>query len=67
MIGGGEINFARFDVDAAEMNVIGSGDIRIGEVLSLEVNIIGSGDIFYGGEPELDSNVLGSGGLNRRQ
>ena len=65
--GNGEINLAELDADAAEVNIVGSGDARVGEVGRLEANIIGSGDIFYAGTPELDSNVLGSGDLNRRR
>ena len=61
------MNLSSLPADSAEINVIGSGDARVGKVLFLEVNIIGSGDIYYSGEPEIDSTVLGSGDLNRQR
>lgn len=66
IIGGGEIDFTPVDVHYADINIVGSGEARLGEVKAMEVNVIGSGDVSYSGEPEIDSNVIGSGDLNRR-
>ena len=63
IIGGGTIDMTPVDFDYSEINIVGSGDARIGEGSAMDVNIIGSGDVAYNGEPELDTNVMGSGDI----
>ena len=66
IVGSGDVNFAGLDGDQAEINVVGSGNARVGEIRRLAATILGSGDIHYRGDPDIDQTIFGSGRLQRK-
>lgn len=64
IVGSGDIDFRRIDAVGAEVNIVGSGDARIGALQTLDVTVLGSGDIYYRGRPDISTTILGSGRLH---
>ena len=64
----GSGTFDSFDmqIQTAEANIFGSGDIYLGAQESLNASITGSGDIIYEGSPKVRSNITGSGDIESR-
>lgn len=66
VLGSGDADFRGLDGTNAEVNIIGSGEVRLGVLEALEANILGSGDVIYRGEPQLEQRIIGSGSLSRK-
>ncbi|MDO8862130.1 DUF2807 domain-containing protein [Haliea sp. E1-2-M8] len=66
VVGSGDVNFAGLDSTEAEINIVGSGTARVGEVRALDVTIMGGGDVYYRGDPDIDQTIFGSGRLQRK-
>lgn len=64
IVGSGDIDFRRIDATDVEVNIVGSGDARMGGVEELDVTVLGSGDVHYRGEPDISTTILGSGRLH---
>ncbi|MHA7816100.1 MAG: GIN domain-containing protein [Pseudohaliea sp.] len=64
IVGSGDIDFRRINATDVEVNIVGSGDARVGGVLDLDVTVLGSGDVYYRGEPDISTTILGSGRLH---
>jgi hypothetical protein len=64
IVGSGDIDFRRINTSDVEVNIVGSGDARVGAVQTLDVTVLGSGDIHYRGEPAISTTILGSGRLH---
>ena len=61
--GSGDINAFDLEVQEANIEIVGSGDVRTTVLQSLRGRITGSGDIYYKGTPVLDVEITGSGEL----
>lgn len=66
IVGSGDVNFAGLDGDEANINIVGSGTARVGEVRELDATIMGSGSIHYRGDPDIKQTLFGSGRLQRK-
>jgi hypothetical protein len=64
IVGSGDIDFRRIDAADVEVNIVGSGDARVGSIEELNVTVLGSGDVYYRGEPDISTTILGSGSLH---
>ena len=64
--GSGDIDTTKMPVDAADVTVTGSGEVKVNATKSIRAQITGSGDIrFAGNPPEVHSTVTGSGNVKR--
>jgi len=59
--GSGDISAMGVQVEAATVQISGSGNASIHSTENLEVRISGSGDVYYKGRPRMSSKVSGSG------
>lgn len=59
--GSGDVSAFDLECNVADINVSGSGDVRVLVNNLLKARISGSGDIFYRGNPTLDIDISGSG------
>jgi Putative auto-transporter adhesin, head GIN domain len=64
--GSGEVRAFDFNVDEADIETFGSGNMYINTWRYLVARINGSGDIIYEGNPRIDAYKYGSGNLRRR-
>jgi hypothetical protein len=65
--GSGDISALDVQVEAAMIQISGSGDASIHSTENLEVRISGSGDVYYKGRPRMSSKVSGSGDVVSRE
>lgn len=63
----GSGNISAFDLitEECDIEIIGSGDVKVNVTDRLDVEIMGSGDVYYKGNPIIDSDVMGSGEVKR--
>lgn len=59
--GSGDISAIGVQVEAATIQISGSGNTSIHSTENLDVRISGSGDVYYKGRPRMSSKVSGSG------
>jgi len=64
IVGSGDIDFRHIDAAGVEVNIVGSGNARLGAMQTLDVTVLGSGDVYYRGDPEIGTTILGSGRLH---
>ena len=64
---GGSGSIWAFDlpVDAASVNIQGSGDVEVSASDSLDVDISGSGTVTFRGEPNISQRITGSGEIRQ--
>lgn len=61
--GSGEADLKKLNTKKADIDLSGSGEVKIGVEEQLKVRISGSGKVQYLGTPEIDSKISGSGKL----
>lgn len=61
--GSGEADLKKLNTKKADVDLSGSGEVKIGVEEQLKVRISGSGKVQYLGAPEIDSKISGSGKL----
>lgn len=66
VLGSGDADFFAVDGTSFEVNVIGSGQVRLGLAETIDATILGSGDVIYRGDPRLEQSIIGSGSLSRK-
>lgn len=59
--GSGTVEAIDLTVETADVQMAGSGDMRLHVVDSLSAEIIGSGDIEHRGSPTIETSLIGSG------
>ena len=59
--GSGNINSQSLICNEANIDVAGSGDVRVYAIKNLDVDVAGSGSVYYKGKPTINSHVAGSG------
>ncbi|WP_341843001.1 head GIN domain-containing protein [Chitinophaga caseinilytica] len=64
--GSGNCNAFDLMAETAEVNIAGSGNIKLHASRTLKASILGSGDIYYKGEPSMNVNKMGSGGVHKQ-
>lgn len=64
--GSGDINGYDLTSQDAEVNVAGSGDIKVNVSDNLIARVAGSGDIYFKGNPKQDVKISGSGSVSSR-
>ncbi len=65
--GSGDISAIGLQVEAATIQISGSGNTSIHSTENLDVRISGSGDVYYKGRPRMNSKVSGSGDVVSRE
>jgi hypothetical protein len=63
--GSGEAALKKLGTKKADIDMSGSGSVKIGVEQHLKVRISGSGKVEYLGTPEIDSKISGSGKLTK--
>ncbi|MDA3614813.1 head GIN domain-containing protein [Polluticaenibacter yanchengensis] len=63
--GSGTLNLDNIESNEAEVNISGSGKIKVYAHDKLEAGISGSGSIYYKGEPQITFNKSGSGKISK--
>ncbi|MDR2927986.1 MAG: DUF2807 domain-containing protein [Cytophagaceae bacterium] len=61
--GSGDFNGQGITISHAEVEINGSGNVRLCVTSYLHVEINGSGDVYYRGNPQLSTDVNGSGDI----
>lgn len=59
--GSGDALLEKLRSENAELNISGSGDIRVGFSEKLKATISGSGSVYYSGSPLLETSISGTG------
>jgi len=63
--GVGDYKAADLKAENANVNIAGSGDVRIFAAAQLDVKIAGSGTVYYKGNPAIKQHVAGSGEVKK--
>ncbi|WP_323756113.1 head GIN domain-containing protein [Roseivirga sp.] len=63
--GSGDINSYGLNAKVVDVNLSGSGKIKVTAIDNLAIRISGSGDVYYKGDPLVDSKISGSGRVIR--
>ncbi|WP_119395323.1 head GIN domain-containing protein [Salinibius halmophilus] len=58
--GSGRLYAPRLQGSEADLDVVGSGRVEIGEYSLLDVSAVGSAKVYYSGEPMINSSAVGS-------
>ncbi|RZK47637.1 MAG: DUF2807 domain-containing protein [Pedobacter sp.] len=59
--GSGEADLEKLNTKHADVNISGSGDVKLKVQDTLKARISGSGKVYYKGNPTVDSQISGSG------
>jgi hypothetical protein len=63
--GSGDVDAAKLKCEEADVNIGGSGNVKVFASLKLDISIAGSGDVVYYGSPEISKSVVGSGNIRQ--
>lgn len=64
--GSGNCNASDVLSETANVNIAGSGNVKLHASRTLKAAIMGSGDVYYKGEPDMTVNKMGSGGVHKQ-
>lgn len=65
--GSGSVQAEDLEVEAAKVEISGSGDCKVNAVDRLHAEISGSGEVLYKGDPDVRSRIWGSGDVKKYQ
>lgn len=64
--GSGNCDASELLSETADVNIAGSGNVKLHASRAIKATIMGSGDIYYKGEPSVNLNKMGSGGVHKQ-
>lgn len=63
--GSGNCDASELMAETADIDIAGSGDVKLHASRAIKAAIMGSGNIYYKGEPSININKMGSGGVQK--